>query len=216
MFVSTFFQSKEWLLDEESEPYNGWYMADILKVRNSGAVNDVYGKLFRMLEVLLVDVKHRLVANGAAFEMHNMDTAQLPNVLAPSTFARIEVCLHDSISDRMALLTFPKTGNYADSNLLGVSRTVHFLAPLLQDHDTNRHATLLTHFKMAVLDVFMSDTENCSVDMRLADQYGKVITRSLGSDALEPTLQTRLFTMSTDGPSNFAKYVVLPRCGVAL
>ena len=76
---------------DDVEPLEGWNFPEVLETKHSSAANDIYGKLFMHLSSALSSFKHRLSDFGANFELRNLDAAELPRVLTPGSFARIEV-----------------------------------------------------------------------------------------------------------------------------
>lgn len=76
---------------DSANPLKGWDLAEILQTHVGTAVNDLYGKLFVHVRSALVSFKRRLSRTGAHFELYNLNVVELPDVLAPNTFARIEV-----------------------------------------------------------------------------------------------------------------------------
>jgi hypothetical protein len=73
------------------EPHEGWNFGEVSETKHSSATNDMYGKLFKHIGSILSSFKHRLSDVGANFELRNLDAAELPRVLTPGSFARIEV-----------------------------------------------------------------------------------------------------------------------------
>ncbi|KAM0712890.1 hypothetical protein Q7P35_000340 [Cladosporium inversicolor] len=86
----TLFLSSAWPIMDDVEPLEGWNFAEVLETKHSSAANDVYGKLFIHIGSVLSSFNHRLSKFGANFELRNLDAAELPRVLNPGSFARIE------------------------------------------------------------------------------------------------------------------------------
>ena len=76
---------------DEAEPLSGWDFAEILKVKAGMASNDLYGKLYVHISSALRAFTNRLNTVGATLELHNANARDLPQILKPNTFARIEV-----------------------------------------------------------------------------------------------------------------------------
>lgn len=74
-----------------TEPLSGWDFAEVLSTKSGTAINDLYGRLFVHVRSALLSFKHRLSSAGANFELYNLNATELPQTLAPTTFARIEV-----------------------------------------------------------------------------------------------------------------------------
>lgn len=101
-------------------------MEDFLKM-SGPAANDLYGKLNAHIHKQLVTFITRLGSDiKASFEMYNIDAQELTGCLGMKKYDRIE------------------TANLADDQFLGPALTVDSLSPLLQTHERNPHATLIT------------------------------------------------------------------------
>lgn len=93
---------------DDVEPLEGWNFAEVLETKHSSAANDVYGKLFIHIGSVLSSFNHRLSKFGANFELRNLDAAELPRVLNPGSFARIEVQFVTTHQIPRALLTLTR------------------------------------------------------------------------------------------------------------
>ena len=93
---------------DDVEPLEGWSFAEVSETMHSSAANDIYGKLFTHIGSVLSSFKHRLSDSGANFELRNLDAAELPGVLAPASFARIEVLFTTTRQLSRSSLTFTR------------------------------------------------------------------------------------------------------------
>lgn len=78
-------------MTEIAEPLGGWDFAEVLSTQVGTAANDLYGKLFAHVRSVLFSFVQHLRCTGVEFELHNLNATELPQTLAPTTFARIEV-----------------------------------------------------------------------------------------------------------------------------
>jgi len=76
---------------DSADPRNGWSTSEIRETSSGTATNDLFGKLYFMLDRLLLSFHRQLRATKVDFQFFNVDAAVLPKLLDRDTFARIEV-----------------------------------------------------------------------------------------------------------------------------
>jgi hypothetical protein len=76
---------------DSAHPLGEWDFAEVLGADNGNAAYDIHGKLFVHIGTLLRSFKQRLLNTGAKFEIYNLNAIKLPETLASTRFARIEV-----------------------------------------------------------------------------------------------------------------------------
>ncbi|KFY35595.1 hypothetical protein V494_05774 [Pseudogymnoascus sp. VKM F-4513 (FW-928)] len=129
----TFFQTADtWPIRDNGDPLNGWSLKEVEDTSSGPARNDIYGKLFYYVRIELRSFILRLSNSQISFCLFQEDASELPNHLKTGSFSRIEV------------------SNISDGGYLGIHRTVHLMAPLLQSPLVNPHATLITLFMNAI------------------------------------------------------------------
>jgi hypothetical protein len=77
---------------DDADPLGGWFLREVLQTDAGRAVNDIYGKLFVHVRSVLISFIQRLRSTGTNFEVYNLNAINLPKVLGPTKFARIDVC----------------------------------------------------------------------------------------------------------------------------
>ncbi|KAH7204657.1 hypothetical protein DER44DRAFT_666985 [Fusarium oxysporum] len=124
----TFFQSADhWPMFDSADPLDGWLLNEVEKTPTGLATFDIYGKLFHYVRSMLVKFLARAAKSTVAFQLLQVDAANLPDHVDGS-FDRIEV------------------SNISDGGYLGIHRTVALMAPVLREPSINPHATLITLF----------------------------------------------------------------------
>ncbi|KAI1270313.1 hypothetical protein F5Y18DRAFT_367881 [Xylariaceae sp. FL1019] len=127
-----------WSMCDQADPLSGWPPEEVRRVA-SAASNDEYGKLFLYLRHELTNCLRRLSALPVGFELYNMDARKLPQQLKKHDYARIEL------------------SNITDRAYLGTREALSTLSPLLQTPEENSHATILTLFLNAVMEIAKAD-----------------------------------------------------------
>ncbi|KAH7037034.1 uncharacterized protein B0I36DRAFT_402498 [Microdochium trichocladiopsis] len=131
----TFFSNANgWPMFDNADPLSGWTLKEIEATSSGQATADLYGKLSKHIHNTLKSFLHRLYSLRAVeLRFLHVDAVKLPELLGESErFDRIEV------------------SNISDCGYVGPHQTVGLLAPLLQTHAMNPHATLITLFMNAV------------------------------------------------------------------
>lgn len=77
-------------MDDKADPLDGWPIQEVVLVQTR-AKEDLYGKLYIYLQGVFQRFLDRLAKIGIAFELLNVDAAQLPETLQENKYARIEV-----------------------------------------------------------------------------------------------------------------------------
>jgi hypothetical protein len=76
---------------DSADPLHGWSTTDVANTSSGPAVEDIYGKLFYHIRASLRAFLLRLSNLQASFQLLQLNAAELPNHLEPSSFSRIEV-----------------------------------------------------------------------------------------------------------------------------
>ncbi|CAJ2509989.1 Uu.00g058890.m01.CDS01 [Anthostomella pinea] len=138
----TLFQTPmSWSLCDQADPLSGWPPEEVRQVA-SPASNNEYGKLFLYLRHELINYLYRFSALHVDFELHNMDTRKLPPHLEKHKYARIERA---------------KVSNITDQAYVGTREALSLLSPLLQTPEENSHATILTLYLNAMMEIAKAD-----------------------------------------------------------
>ncbi|KAK1753835.1 hypothetical protein QBC47DRAFT_303201 [Echria macrotheca] len=150
----TLFQANGyWSMCDKSDPLDGWPMLEI-RDRPFPAKEDCYGQLFVYLRKKLKSFLERLAVVNINFEMHCVDVRELPQYLERDKYTRIEA------------------SNISDTCYLGIRETLARLCSLLQLPQKNPHATLITLFLNAVMEVVKMDNEQDEIpNMKLLMEY---------------------------------------------
>ncbi|ETN45854.1 uncharacterized protein HMPREF1541_00035 [Cyphellophora europaea CBS 101466] len=138
-----FTSSQKWPMDDKADPLTGWSVWDVHRV-SSAASQDAYGKLFKHLRGVILSFLKHINTGKADFEIYCLDIKNLSAHLTSNAYNRIEV------------------PNVSDAGYLGIRATVQALAPLLQPRHQNPHATLITLFLNAVMEVVKMGDERDS------------------------------------------------------
>jgi hypothetical protein len=87
----TFFQTPTvWPMNDRSDPLYGWPIGDVNKA-SSGAILDIYGKLFSYLRDEFGKFLNRLTSVKIEFQLYCLDVKELAPHLDQKTYNRIEV-----------------------------------------------------------------------------------------------------------------------------
>ncbi|CEI66052.1 unnamed protein product [Fusarium venenatum] len=79
----TFFHNTDsWPMHDSSDPLNGWSIKEVEATSTGPATSDIYGKLFRHLRFVLDGFLGRMESSSVAFELVQLDAADLPRHLA--------------------------------------------------------------------------------------------------------------------------------------
>ncbi|KAI0381513.1 hypothetical protein F5Y04DRAFT_288406 [Hypomontagnella monticulosa] len=144
----TIFQSDRWPLDDKADPLNGWPIGEV-RATPSKAAEDLYGKLFSYLRNLLIAFIERLATGKVHFQLLNVDATELEQHVEKGTYDRIEA------------------SNIADMCWLGTRETLRCLTPLLAPPARNPHATLITVYLNATMEmVKRSSAKEQELDIR--------------------------------------------------
>ncbi|KAJ5501693.1 hypothetical protein N7453_006510 [Penicillium expansum] len=131
-----------WPMDDKAEPLDGWPIREVVRVRTM-AKEDLYGKLYIYLQRVFQKFLDHLARIEINFELLNMDAIQLPETLQENKYTRIEV------------------SNITDAGYLGTRETLRLLSPLLQSPHDNTHATIISAYLNAVMEMVSGgDTED--------------------------------------------------------
>ncbi|KAK4113195.1 hypothetical protein N656DRAFT_824922 [Canariomyces notabilis] len=129
----TLFQNSDvWLMDDKADPLQGWPIWEVYH-RPWPAKQDWYGKLHAYLRGGFGKFVKSLTTIHVSFEMHCVDARELKEHLHCDRYTRIEV------------------SNITDDSHLGLRNTLTSLMPLLQPPQRNPHATLISLFLNAVI-----------------------------------------------------------------
>lgn len=82
-------------MHDNADPLNGWSVEEVERTSTGPATSDIYGKLFYYLRSLLNAFLNRISSSNVAFELLQMDVAELPRHLEGRFFDRIEVGCHN-------------------------------------------------------------------------------------------------------------------------
>ncbi|RYN62674.1 hypothetical protein AA0119_g13108 [Alternaria tenuissima] len=149
----TMFQSPDcWPFDDKSDPMAGWNILEIYKTPWV-ASEDAYGKLFAYLRRAFQGFLHRMATLPISFQLHNVDAKLLPRLLIPKLYGRIEV------------------SNISDSGYVGTRQILSLFAPLLQPQTLNAHATMITCYLNAVMEVVKTTNADAMPDIDFLARY---------------------------------------------
>ncbi|PGH26457.1 hypothetical protein AJ80_01770 [Polytolypa hystricis UAMH7299] len=149
----TLFQaSSSWSLDDKADPLAGWPIWQV-HCTSVLAREDLYGKLFVYLCEVLERFQQRLVTTRVDFEIYNVDVKELPKLLERGKYSRIEVA------------------NICDAGYVGIRGTLATLCPLLQSSLRNPHATLITVFINAVMEMARGNDKDSIPNTDLLMEY---------------------------------------------
>ncbi|KFA72162.1 hypothetical protein S40288_07082 [Stachybotrys chartarum IBT 40288] len=151
----TLIHEKQWAIESLASPTQGWDMRDVLATPVGIANNDVFGKLFHHNLAVFTAFATRCKTNDISLTFLNLDPLLLRAVVpVKDGYDRIEV------------------GTLADSNNLGMAKTLYAFGELLQTRKTNPHATLITRCSRAV-----QETITVKDEMRALNIFGHVQER---------------------------------------
>jgi len=132
-------------------------MAEVVQNQDvGGAERDSYGQLMYHVRNMFQTFHRRLSAgNSFSFELHHLDALELPARLSGKVFDRIEVCCPQAKASHVFAereLT-AKVSNITDGCHLGIGKTLQMASCLLRSQTHNKHATLITLFLNAVVEM---------------------------------------------------------------
>lgn len=109
------------------------------------------------------------------FELYHMDVVELLQHLHRDWYDRIEVGIlvkwQPPVTDAK-LHTLPQMANISDEGYVGTRESLNMLTPFLRTPQQNPHATILTLYLNAVMEVVkMGDEKEAAPDVRLLTQY---------------------------------------------
>ncbi|KAG0156690.1 hypothetical protein PDIDSM_3871 [Penicillium digitatum] len=123
-----------WPMNDKADPLDGWPIREVARVRTM-AKEDLYGKLYIYLRRVFQQFLDRLGMIEIDFELLNMNAVQLPETLQENKYARIEA------------------SNITDAGYLGTRETLRVLSPLLQSPRDNTHATIISAYLNAIMEM---------------------------------------------------------------
>ncbi|KAL2835295.1 hypothetical protein BDW59DRAFT_177240 [Aspergillus cavernicola] len=142
-----------WPMDDKADPLDGWPILEVVRIRTL-AREDLYGKLHIYLQAVFQRFLDRLATVKVAFELLNIDAIQLPQALQERKYTRIEV------------------SNITDAGYVGTRETLRLLSPLLQPPHENAHATIISTYLNAIMEmVNLGDEEDKTPDTDLLMKY---------------------------------------------
>ncbi|KAI1106751.1 hypothetical protein F4804DRAFT_329946 [Jackrogersella minutella] len=143
----TLFQGGDiWLLDDRADPLTGWPIKEV-KATPFVAAEDAYGRLLFHLRRVFSAFIRRLATGKFHFEFFNVDAKDLGTHVKNGTCDRVE------------------SSNITDICWLGTRPTLQSLSPLLKPPHQNRHATLITIYQNAVLEIINQEDQNKILDI---------------------------------------------------
>lgn len=152
-YRSLFRATDTWPMDDKGNPLTGWPLWEVHRWK-SPVVEDCYGKLFAYLHSKFQSLCHCLHSLSIGFEMYCVDATELPTYLAKDSFTRIEVLIYTMKDIILPSLTiFHKVANISDAGYVGICDTMNTLSPLLQSSRFNPHATMITLFLNAAMEM---------------------------------------------------------------
>ncbi|KAJ5540860.1 hypothetical protein N7494_005936 [Penicillium frequentans] len=123
----------DWPAKSVFEPVRGWSPQVVDEIRNGGAENDIYGKLFFHLRQLLSNSLSRMSTMKNTIQILHMAPLDLPHQLNGTTFDRID------------------TSWLADPHWYGMKTVISYFNHLLPSKQANPHATMTCLLKTIVL-----------------------------------------------------------------
>lgn len=87
----TFYQTKAWPMMDSADPLECCSMRDILKTEIGSATNDVYGKLYAVVQHLLRKFHRRIANTELEIQLFCVDARELSGYVKHQQFARTEV-----------------------------------------------------------------------------------------------------------------------------
>ncbi|KAL4805432.1 hypothetical protein BDV18DRAFT_140850 [Aspergillus unguis] len=130
--LTLFRDLSHWPFLDNADPLHGWSSKDVAAFPTGPATEDAYGKLYFYLQSTMGAFLKRLKNTRTSFTMYNLEVTDLPRLLKPDTFDRIEI------------------SNAAEPHWLGIERVLRLMMPFLQKPTKNPHATLITLFRHAI------------------------------------------------------------------
>lgn len=165
----TLFQNPKWPMDDKADPMNGWAIAAVDGV-SWPASRDVYGKLYKHLEATLTRFVTALRNIRVSFDLLNVDVRDLPRHL-DGAYSRIEVGLGTPAQEQTAANVL-QVSNICDGGYIGIRDTVSLFSPLLQGARRNAHATLITLFINATMEVMRAGgAESVKPDIKYLSRF---------------------------------------------
>jgi hypothetical protein len=80
-----------WRLASADSPLRSWSLFEVLGTTAGSASNDVYGKLYCLVQSLFRQFHRRMAKLDVEFKVYCAEVKNLPHVLEGQKFARIEV-----------------------------------------------------------------------------------------------------------------------------
>ncbi|KAJ5210551.1 hypothetical protein N7491_010358 [Penicillium cf. griseofulvum] len=121
-------------MDDKADPLDGWPIREVAREQTM-AKEDLYGKLYMYLRRVFQQFLDSLARTEIDIELLNVDAIQLPEILQKDKYARIEV------------------SNITDAGYLGTRETLRLLSPLLQPPQENSHATIISAYLNAIMEM---------------------------------------------------------------
>ncbi|KAI3049468.1 hypothetical protein CBS147353_11672 [Aspergillus niger] len=131
----------DWPMNDQASPLDGWPILEVIQVPLQ-AKEDLHGKLYVYLEGVFGKFLDRLATVRVDFELLHVDAVKLPEILKMQKYARIEV------------------SNITDAGYLGTRETLRLLSPLLQPPHENPHATIISTYLNAIMEMVNQGDEN--------------------------------------------------------
>ncbi len=148
-------------MPDSADPIEGWADIDVLNTFSGRATKDLYGKLYYHVKNILECFHRRISLLSCNIHMFNVDSRKLPSYVNENCFARIDVSFNQTQYRRKLRnsgeVTHSKVSNIVDMAYVGTRSTISLLAPLLQSSQNNAHATLVTLYMNAALEMEQFD-----------------------------------------------------------
>ncbi|KAJ5335809.1 uncharacterized protein N7506_005745 [Penicillium brevicompactum] len=140
-------------MDDKADPLDGWPIREVAREQTL-AKEDLYGKLYVYLRRVFQQFLDGLARIEIDIELFNVDAIQLPGILQGNKYARIEV------------------SNITDAGYLGTRETLRLLSPLLQPPQKNPHATIISAYLNAIMEmVKQGDDRDQTPNMELLMKF---------------------------------------------
>lgn len=85
------FQDGVWRLADGDSPLRSWSLFEVLDTKAGSAGNDLYGKLYCLVQSLFRQFHRRMAKLDIEFKVYCVEVKNLSHVLEGQKFARIEV-----------------------------------------------------------------------------------------------------------------------------
>ncbi|KAI1210653.1 uncharacterized protein F4807DRAFT_459493 [Annulohypoxylon truncatum] len=136
----TIFQvTHSWPLNDQADPQRGWPIGEV-KLTPWQASEDLYGRLYSYIRSVLCAFVQKVATVEVHFELSDNDIKELRP-------------FHLERYDRI------EASNVSDMCWLGTQETLRSLSPLLKSPDVNPHATLITAYLNAVMEMVKWDDD---------------------------------------------------------